>query len=303
MTEVCRERIFFSCSLWHHMSAWRRHPALHPLNRKTRLISKKRICCTRKTTCGHRVVRASPHAETRVAPGMPDAGGDAPPLKTRATLKRELMETIPHGSESAYLAKTEEDLLAAQHRLRDLRDEHVRIMRLISVRERKLRDWKGKVPRATDADPTLADAQVELARAGEMVCHRVASVLGGGRVLKFGAAYAKALDGLGGFAKLWVIMLVPASAASALACGECVPGVSRATREGSTSSRLFLNVVDVVTCDVAAGVVEMSGLIAANVESNFGAEALTKMLNDVVVLDVKPYLSYCEAWPESPIVR
>lgn len=199
--------------------------------------------------------------------------------KTRATLKRELSSTIPAGEESSFLASAAAALEESRRQLQTLRAERAAIRRQISVRERKRQDWKGKVPRPA-GDPGRTEALAELARCGAASCRRVASIQeGNGRLqLRFLDSFKAALSGLEGFAKMWIVAIAPVWVE--VQEGRCCAG------EGGKSVYLWL--VDVEGFDVKEGVVQIAGM-----SFEFGGD----VMGEILVLDVKPYLPYCEAWP------
>lgn len=207
------------------------------------------------------------------------------PLRTRAALKRELLRTIPQGAEKAYLERSAAALTCAQERLSALREERVKLRRAISIRERKLRDWKGKVPRTHE--PTQQDVARELERCGEMPLARIGLFDGRCRAITVHAAYARALTGLDGFDKAWLIVAVPCGD-DCVDGGACWPRVTVRGKDGQEQwMRVILQLVSVIRCDVKNALVEVEGLDL----QGCGAE-------DAVVIDIKPYLSYCEAWPD-----
>lgn len=191
----------------------------------------------------------------------------SPSLKTRADLKLELMRTVPPGEESNVLQQVENQLESSRERLAALRTQRVSIMRQISIRERKLSDWKGKIPRTEP--PSVAAAMKEMRRLGEVPCHAVGKLRADGYIV-VGRDFARALTGVDGFEKVW---LVVQDAEGVVRTGRCV-GVDEA---------VCLCLVDVVSCDVKKGLLQVSGIHTSD-----GTE--------VTVLDIKPYLSYCESF-------
>lgn len=180
-------------------------------------------------------------------------------MKTRADLKRELSQTIPHGDETAYLSKVEAQLTAARTRLQDLRARRVALSRRISVRERKKQDWKGKIPRREP--PTQQLAISELSRLGSMPTHAVACATD--RALRFETPFRTALTGVNGFQFVWVLLY--AHGEEEMCHASCVGCV-------------MLRLVGVEQCHVKEGLL-----------------VVDSSLPNLPVLDVKPYLSYCEA--------
>lgn len=202
--------------------------------------------------------------------------------KTRAILKRELSSSIPDGEEASFLASAAAALEESRRQLQKLRAERAALRRQISIRERKRQDWKGKVPRPA-GDPGRTEALAELARCGVASCRCVASIqLRNERSqLRFFDDFKAALSGLAGFAKLWIVAVAPAWVGVEM--GRCCGGEER--------RNVYLWLVDVEAVDVKEGVVQIVGM---NFE--FGEDAL----KEILVLDVKPYLPYCEAWPLDP---
>lgn len=207
-------------------------------------------------------------------------------MKTRADLKRELEQTVPHGEEQAVVDAANAALEAARANVKSLRAERARLMRQISIRERKMSDWKGKIPRADE--PTMHAAEEELARAGTAVCQRVANLVADehGRVarLQFHPEFRRALTGVDGFDKLWVVAWAPDGVALEGSCR--IAGAADAPGEN-----VYLWLAHICSADVTAGIVHISGL-----------DFLTAhpALAEIAVLDVKPYLPYCDALPAAP---
>lgn len=192
-------------------------------------------------------------------------------LKTRAELKRELCQTIPLGEEQDYLTRVETELGALQDELGALRTERVSLMRQISVRRRKLVDWKGKIPRTGQV--STQNAREELERIGEMSCGRIGKLTSADEV-QVDKAFASALKGVEGFSKIWLVMTAPRDV---LVDGFC------------TGCEVYLCVVGVKSCCERSGKIAIEGL---RVKED------TSVLEQVSVIDIKPYLSYCEAWKE-----
>lgn len=207
-------------------------------------------------------------------------------MKTRADLKRELIATVAPGEEISYLNSATSALEEARVALQSLRDERVRLKRLISIRERKHQDWKGKIPRG-DSAPTRDDAQAEVARAGTAPCHRVADVTVGGNdgtfELVFRDEFKRGLSGVMGFEKIWVIAV--AKGESLFRGGRCMVGNREERDQG-----LFLWLANVVAVDEKTGIVKIEGVELTEDECK---------VEDIAILDIKPYLPYCEAWPSS----
>jgi hypothetical protein len=222
-------------------------------------------------------------------------------VRTRAVFRREYEEHLAVGGEAKALEEATAGLEAARARLGELRARRVDLVRRTAEHVRKLSDWKGKVPRALGAGIPAGDAADA---ASAMPCKaiavlqapppaRVDDVDDGGDddgsdddsggddgrvVLHFRSRYVRALEGLERFAKAWVL-LRPS------------PGAELGGRSWNSPS-LRLVLVDVI---------ERRGRSANNKEflvvrggAGQGAAA-ADALRDAAVVDVKPYLSYCES--------
>lgn len=202
-----------------------------------------------------------------------------PPIKTRAALKQELSSTVSPGEETSFLASAVSSLEESRRHLQALREERAAIQRQVSIRARKRQDWKGKIPRPS-GDPSRSEAIAELKRCSDAWCHRVASirVRDGCWQLGFCDEFKAALSGLEGFAKIWIVAVAPKGLE--FPAGKCCTG------EGSRDVYLWL--ADVEAVDVKGGVVKIAGM-------NF--EVSGNALEEVLILDVKPYVPYCDAWP------
>lgn len=192
-------------------------------------------------------------------------------LRTRADLKRELCRTIPPGEEQEYLTRVETELSTLQDELSALRTKRASLMRQISVRQRKLVDWKGKVPRTSEA--STKSAQEELQRIGSMQCHRIGKLISAHEV-HVEKAFASALKGVDGFSRIWMVIAAPRDL---LVDGLC------------TGCDVYLCVVDVKSCSEKTGKIAIEGL---------RVKGDVNRLQEATVIDIKPYLSYCEAWKE-----
>ncbi|KAI0561473.1 YaeB-like protein [Gracilaria domingensis] len=204
-------------------------------------------------------------------------GADALPVKTRAQLKRELNDTLAPGEEGHFLNHVEAQLDRFHHQLADLSARRAAIMRHISVRERKLNDWKGKIPRTTHANE--ADAQREMQRAGRMPCICIARFRNQHEIV-VESALCNALQGVEGFSKLWLLCMAPPDLRFRAMC---------------SGRDIYLCLVHVRHCDVRAGLLTIDPI---------QYEGDSDKLNQVAVFDIKPYLSYCEAWTEKqPVMQ
>lgn len=176
---------------------------------------------------------------------------------TRKQLKAELARTVPPGSEAAVLAEAAADLASAQASLASLRRARARNERAISVRERKLADWKGKIPFA--GEPCADSAATALRRAGVMPCTTVAD------------ATALEPGGPDGGSRL----------------------VFRPRFRRALAGLAGFSHVWVITA--GEGGVEASAHEVRALEERAGVATLAGTLADGDVVDVKPYLAYCDA--------
>ncbi|CAN8076171.1 unnamed protein product [Agarophyton chilense] len=195
--------------------------------------------------------------------------------KTRAQLKRELDETLADGEEHAFLHHVEMQLDQLQSQLRDLSATRAAIMRQISVRERKLNDWKGKIPRT--ADFSCSDAQREVQRAGQMPCICVARFRDPQHIF-VEKMFCNALQGVERFSKLWLLMLAPTNLRFRALC---------------LGRDVHLCLVQVRACDSKRALLTIDPI-------PFDGDP--NQLAHTIIFDMKPYLSYCEAWTEKPLV-
>lgn len=178
--------------------------------------------------------------------------------QSRAQLKAELHESIAKGDEEDVLRLHTTRLRGLQQRLEALQKKRARVRREMTIRERKLRDRKGKVPRMHPGD-SPQQAREDVADSGVMNGTMVGCVAADGGSLVVHTAFRRALSDVHGFQKLWLVLMAPAHS-------------------------LVLSLVHVVACDTAAGTVVFDSADA---------------ISDAAVLDIKPYLPYCEAWPAS----
>ena len=190
-------------------------------------------------------------------------------MKTRAELKRELNNIIPENKELAYLSQVETSLSTARSNLNQLRSQRAKLMRQISVRQRKLHDWKGKIPRSGQV-PTVAEAERELRRIHNMPTYRIATVSSKGNSIHVGMTYKRALRGVDGFSHIWVIYIYNNTA----------PELVSACTSNSSNHQLNLQLCQVRTINEHTGEITL--------ENSF-------LPSSVIVVDIKPYLRYCES--------
>jgi tRNA (Thr-GGU) A37 N-methylase len=211
-------------------------------------------------------------------------------IPTRATLRREYEATVPVGDESALLQSELRVLEDARERLRELRTTRVDLARRAAEHRRKLHDWKGKVPRALGAPPPQ-----ECPATADMPCVVIAELVrptrlgreNGTAALRFLPLYVRAMEGIERFEKAWVVLraVEDIHLAGARNPSLCQPE--------HPESKLHLVLVDVV---------ERRGRSAVDKEilivNGIDADAVLAQNKDVLVVDIKPYLSYCEAFPD-----
>lgn len=195
-------------------------------------------------------------------------------------MKQQLLSTIAPGDEASLLLDAENRLQKARSELKSLREERSKVNREIAVRRRKLQEWKEKVPRGMEKVPSEGDMRRELERCGEATCRCVARVEildERRRRLRFGKAYRKGLGGVEGFEKMWVIVQMP-------------DGIRMCEGElwtGTQQTAVYLCLVDIETVSEREGLVGIRGM---EMEGDMGK------VEEVSVLDMKPYVPYCDAW-------
>lgn len=188
-------------------------------------------------------------------------------VKTRGELKQELLTTIPEGEEGKFLLEAEQKLEEMKNRLLELQTQRASTRRGITIRERKLRDWKGKIPRVGDV-PDSSEVLKHVKALLPVTCVKIGDIDDNCEILSIGDKYVGALSGLSGFDKMWVILHNKNSTDADETNGEFMPSAV---------------VVDIVECDEKNGKIKIDGL--------------DQRVGGGVVLDIKPYLPYCEAWP------
>lgn len=165
-------------------------------------------------------------------------------------MKAHLSRTVPQGEEKEYLEEARRELRLAQEEIARLTKERTKLSREISVRQRKLGDWKGKIPRGDIEPPTRA-----LQRAGKMPWTCIADLDGSSITIR--KEYKRAIEGLRGFSHIWIVSV----------CGE----------------KLGIGAHAVHSIDEKVGTIVLKDY---------------SFCTDGVIVDIKPYLSYCDVWQE-----
>lgn len=209
-------------------------------------------------------------------------------MKTRGELKEELLKTIPKGEESKFLAEAENKLSTLQSQLQQLQAKRATIRRGITIRERKLRDWKSKIPRVTDI-PSVSSVEKTVHALPPVKCLVIGHVSGDASSILILRRFAPALTGLDGFEKAWVILHASNSKSDDAHFEETVASTQSSSQEMRTCDGSGINfaLVGIVASDARSGIVHI--------------ESLSISYAHATVLDIKPYLPYCEAWPDQSV--
>lgn len=213
------------------------------------------------------------------------APGAAPEVRTRGWFRREYESSLAPGEEAAALAAVRAERDAAAARLRALRARRVDLARRSAEHVRKLADWKGKVPRALGA--AIPDGP-GAAGSGAMPWVAIAEVRRRGEgelALVFVKRFVRGLEGVERFSKIWVLA-VPEVAAVA----QSVDGGSDACAGRGWGNDAFVMVLVDVVGRVGRGVRDKEVVVVRD----GGGDALEQLMG-ATVIDIKPYLSYCEA--------
>jgi tRNA (Thr-GGU) A37 N-methylase len=215
---------------------------------------------------------------------------------TRATLRRDLEQSIPAGQEAEVFLAASAEVDEAVARLRDLREARVALAKRASEHRRKLHDWKGKIPREQGAPAP----DISISAKGVMPCVTVATIVRppraarsrGEGALLFLPRYKRALDGVQRFSKLWVVVLSRGDVIFSQATGERPAVCQHPGWAAAEGMRVHLVLVDIV---------ERRGPNAVDkdmlVVNGLNSEAIIAQTGETFVIDIKPYLAYCEAFP------
>lgn len=219
-------------------------------------------------------------------------------VPTRGDFRREYEAHLVPGEEASAFRSLSGSLDGARQRLRALRYRRVEVAKRRSEHVRKLSDWKGKVPRSLGApipSPKSPGNQY-------MPFKQIATVVKPKRFsrenecfmgLQFRLRFTRALCGLERFDKAWIIVLsnrgfVGGHEADAGDIEE-VSGVCH--RESTESNQKALHLVLVSIVRKCGSGANASNMVVVRAEDG----DLSERLLDGVVIDIKPYLSYCEA--------
>lgn len=171
-------------------------------------------------------------------------------------MKKELQSRIPNGVEKLFLSTQEQKQDELQEELHKLEERRSTIRRAISIRERKIRDWKGKIPR----ESAIPENQSMRALLGESKTSK-STIIGevsqnDASVISILPSYGNALAGLTDFGKAWLFL---------------------APIDGKNVS---MKLVDIVSWDRKQLLLKIRK----------SSELLGRK-----IVDIKPYLPYCEA--------
>lgn len=217
-------------------------------------------------------------------------------MQSRQALKEHLRRTVPEGAEGEYLREAEEKLRELQAQLQQLQERRGGLRRQITIRERKLVDWKSKIPRAVDVLPPMNEIAECVSTSRAAACHEVARISQvkteegvTTATLSVLTHFKTGLKGLAGFEKAWLV----------LAIGEAVHGKMSHDASGNasrhmgpdfspTSSTVSLVLVDVIDCDEREGKLGIALVPTSN--DSCGDHSLHG-----AVIDIKPYINYCDS--------
>ncbi|KAJ4458481.1 hypothetical protein PAPYR_5661 [Paratrimastix pyriformis] len=234
------------------------------------------------------------------------------------------------------LTLLEEDLnksvVQEKDRIRQLKTEAMKVDRELAERKRKLQDFKTKFHHKATATsqwdlPEDIARQLAVPSLRQLPCaplatfHLNASQDAPNRIrgrLTFETRYRTALTDLEGFGKAWIIALRPSSEAiapvqtqeddpvplqSTMPCrhsAECLIPIQVAPPSGQSGSsplsRTFLSLVTVGHVDVRTGTVEVSFPLESAPVTVPGELPRMALAEQDLILDLKVYLPYVEAW-------
>lgn len=231
-------------------------------------------------------------------------------MQSRQVLKEHLKKTIAGGAEVGYLREAEDELSRLQTELQQLQERRANLRRQITIRERKLLDWKGKIPRAHGALPSVNEVTESVSTMPSAACHEIGRISElnseNGKVLAtltVASHFRTGIKGLAGFEKAWIVLVSKKLGRGELLCGDdkdddkdgvaCGVNETKPTRSRScmpSASGVELILVDIANCDERSGTLIVA-LIEPSIERSYGGAAFT----EATVIDIKPYLSYCDS--------
>ena len=172
-------------------------------------------------------------------------------------LKAFLSRWTPQGGEEAQLEKARKELEKIEAEVGALWKERTMLQKNICAREQIIDDWKGKIPRDMDILPPKTKAHE---RAGNLPWIEIAKWDRKDRVVVVGDEYKRCTKGLEGFSHIWLIYIL--------------------------------------NNDVKAQVFEVDKMEDGRkiwVSSSKGTSYSKMYEKGVAIIDIKPYLSYCES--------
>jgi len=193
---------------------------------------------------------------------------------SRVLCKKRLEHAVEPGMEAEVAYAANEELQRAVDEVLRLKTRRVEIKQLIAERERKLMDWKSKFPRGqTPKSGGHIDALMRRGMPCVQICEVALSDNHNQTELCFRSTFARGLMGLSGFSHVWVISSVEPRRAGAeylMATDGC---------------SLRLTLAQIVEVDEARARVRLAGYRLVQ--------------PDEIVVDIKPYIPYCDAWPDA----
>lgn len=219
-------------------------------------------------------------------------------MQSRQALKEHLKKTIAEGEEIEYLRDAEEELSRLQTNLQQLQERRANLRRQITIRERKLLDWKSKIPRADGALPSADEVAKTMSTLPSAACHEVARISNvnseNGKIsasLSVKSHFRTGLKGLAGFDKAWLVLVNKNMVGELQGDDACGDGIQLpSTQCIPTVSGIDLVLVDIVNCDERFGMLEIVPVQQLSTSSN-----ISPTLAESSVIDIKPYLSYCDS--------
>lgn len=234
--------------------------------------------------------------------GDPNAMSGPCDIRTRGDFRHEYEVSLAPGDEARVFEDVSVSLDVARQRLRDLRFRRVDVAKRRSEHLRKLSDWKGKIPRNLGAPIPSRESCFGTG----MPCKAIATFAGpirswrGNRSrvgIVFRSKYVRALYGLDLFDKVWLLFTVSQDGYEEGAIFPRVKGQlgiceNLGQQAGSNEKQVHLLLVSLLArCGRGSNSNDM-----IIVEAETPGTPLADIVHaHAAVIDVKPYLSYCEA--------